>query len=271
MSEAAQRAPRPAGRLGGAASEQPSQRSETVSAQSADGSDPLRLVCADLHAPPLFSLIQGDGSRNGYEPAVARLVADQLDRPLEWVPRPWAEMIPTVQAGGVDGLLCGQGVSAERQRQVDFTRPYAVFDESVLVRAGDPATSAADLRGRRVAAIAGSVNLALADTFDGAEVVAFDGDSDDVFGDMIGALERGEVDAVVDDDVALVPIGDDPRFAVAFTVATRNPWAIAVSKDRPDLLARLDDALGRAIASGALEVAWKQWLPGLDYPFGPAR
>ena len=232
--------------------------------------DPLRLVCADLHAPPLFSLIRPDGTREGYEPAVGHLVAEELGRALEWVPRPWAEMIPAVRAGGVDGLLCGQGVSQQRLRLVDFTRPYAVFDESVLVRAGAPVGSAEDLRGRRVAAIAGSVNLTLAESFDGAEVVAFDGSGDDVFGDMIGALESGAVDAVVDDDVALVPVADDPRFAIGFTVASRNPWAIAVSKDRPDLLARLDDALGRTVESGALALAWKQWLPGLDYPFGRA-
>lgn len=268
MSEAAQRAPGGSVGSGRARSERPSERSDTVS-EAAGGT--LRLVCADLHAPPLFSLMRPDGSREGYEPAVGGLVAEELGCALAWVPRPWARMIPTVRAGGVDGLLCGQGVSEERLRQVDFTRPYAVFDESVLVRAGEPVTSAVDLRGRRVAAIAGSVNLALAESFDGAVVVPFDGAGDDVFGDMVAALETGEVDAVVDDDVALVPIADDPRFAIAFTVPSRNPWAIAVSKDRPDLLARLDDALRRAIASGALEVAWKQWLPGLAYPFGRAR
>lgn len=228
----------------------------------------LRLVCADLHAPPLFSLMRPDGSRDGYEPVVAQLVAEQLGRELHWVPRPWAEMIPAVRAGEADGLLCGQGISPERLAQVDFTRPYAIFDESVLVRAGDEATSAAGLAGRRVAAIAGSVNLKLAESFEGAEVVPFGGDTDDVFGEMIGALEAGDVDAVVDDDVALVPIADDPRFAIAFTVPTRNPWGIAVAKDRPDRLAMLDDALARVIASGELELAWKQWLFPLGFPFG---
>ena len=230
--------------------------------------EPLRLVCADLHAPPLFSLMRADGTRDGYEPAVAQLVAEQLGRELRWVARPWAEMIPSVRAGEADGLLCGQGISPERLALVDFTRPYAIFDESVLVRAGDSATDADGLAGRRVAAIAGSVNLTLAESFAGAEVVPFGGETDDVFGDMIGALERGEVDAVVDDDVALVPIADDPRFDIAFTAPTRNPWGIAVAKDRPDILATLDDALARATEVGGLEVAWKQWLPTLEYPFG---
>lgn len=232
---------------------------------------PLRLVCADLHAPPLFSLMRDDGTREGYEPAVAQLIADQLGRPLEWVPRPWAEMIPSVRAGEADGLLCGQGISLERLQLVDFTRPYAVFDESVLVRAGAPVTAADHLAGRRVAAIAGSVNLKLAETFEGAEVVPFGGETDDVFGDMIGALERREVDAVVDDDVALVPVGDDPRFDIGFTVRTRNRWGIAVAKDRPDRLAMLDDALARVVDAGDLAVAWKQWLPTLEYPFGGDR
>lgn len=231
-------------------------------------SEPLRVVCADLHAPPLFSLILPDGSREGYEPEVARLVAEQLGRTVQWVPRPWAEMIPAARAGEADCLLCGQGISPGRLAQADFTRPYAIFDESLLVRAGAPVESAGDLAGRRVAAIAGSVNLTLAESFAGAEVVPFGGESGDVFGDMVRALESGDVDAVVDDDVALVPIADDPRFDIAFTVATRNPWGIAVAKDRPGRRAMIDDALARVVSSGDLELAWKHWLPTLAFPFG---
>src|SRR5215472_4947449 len=143
--------------------------------------DALRVICIDSEAPPLFQRSR-DGVREGYEPDAAALVADVLGRPLEWVFTPWAEMIPTVRAGGGDAIWCGQGITESRQELVDFTRPYAVFDESVIVAAGrgDEIRTAGDLRGRRVAAIAGSTNMALAETFDGAVLVPFDGSSDDV-------------------------------------------------------------------------------------------
>jgi polar amino acid transport system substrate-binding protein len=228
---------------------------------------PLRLACIDSEAPPLFHLADPVAGRRGYEPAVGELVAAELGRPLEWVCLPWAEMLPAVRRGEADAVLCGQGITEARAALVDFTRPYAVFHESVLVRRGDPVRDAADLEGRRVAAIEGSTNMALAETFAGAVTVAFGGGSDDVFGDMLRALRTGEVDAVVDDDVVFVPLGDHPDFDLAFTVRTGNRWAIGTAKDRPALREQLDAALGRIIADGRLAKAWAQWLPALEYPF----
>lgn len=229
---------------------------------------PLTLVCSDLSAMPLFDLADERGHREGYEPAVGALIAETLGRPLRWEFRSWSDMLPSLADPDVDGVLCGQGISPTRLEVADFTHPYAVFDESVLVRGDDPASSPADLVGRQVAAIAGSVNLTLAQTFEGAYVVPFDGNTDDVFGDMLAALSSGEVDAVVDDDVALLPLDGDERFSVAFTVPTRNPWGIAVSKDRPERLAEIDAALGKVIASGELRQVWEHWLPGLTFPLG---
>jgi polar amino acid transport system substrate-binding protein len=178
-------------------------------------------------------------------------------------------MIPAVKAGDADAVLCGQGITADRQALVDFTRPYAVFHEGVLVRRGTHIATASDLAGRRVAAIDGSTNMALAKTFEGAHPVAFGaGGSDDVYADMLAALESGEVDAVVDDDVVFVPLGEsDPRFELAFTVQTGNRWGIAVAKDRGEVLRELDGALARVIADGRHRRAWDTWLPTLDYPF----
>jgi polar amino acid transport system substrate-binding protein len=226
----------------------------------------LRLVCIDADAMPLFGKSRG-GIRQGYEPAAAALVAETLGRSLEWVFKPWAEMVEAVDAGEGDAIWCGQGITEERLRRVDFTRPYAVFDESLLVRAGSGIRSPEQLAGKRIGAIAGSTNMALAETFDGAELVPFGGESDDVFGEMVGALRAGELDGVVDDDVAFLALADDPDLEIAFTVPTRNEWGVAVSKTRPATREELDGALAQVIGDGRLEACWTSWLPQLAYPF----
>jgi len=227
---------------------------------------PLRLVCVDLPAPPLFHKADADGARRGYEPSAAETVAAKLGRPVQWVITTWSDMIPAVREGRGDAIWCGQGITTQRAAVVDFTRPYAVFDESVLVLADSPVRGPEDLDRLRVAAIAGSTNIALAQTFPGARIVAFDGATADVMGDMVAALRAGEVDAVVDDDVALVPLGDEPDLEVAFTVATRNRWGVAVAKGNQTLRGELDAALGAAIADGSLERVWTQWMPSLRFP-----
>lgn len=229
---------------------------------------PLRLACLDADAPPLFGLWSAQEGRQGYEPAVAELVAAELGRPVEWVRVGWVDMVPAAQRGDADAVLCGQGITDLRRESMDFTRPYAVFHEGVLVRRGDPVRTPADLAGRRVAAIEDSTNMALAQTFDGAVCVPFGSGSDDVYADMLAALRDGDVDAVVDDDVVFVPLGaTHPDYELAFTVQTANRWAISVPKDQQHTLAELDGALARVIADGRLRDAWETWLPTLDYPF----
>lgn len=228
----------------------------------------LRLACVNSDAPPLFGLASPDGRRAGFEPAVAQLLADVVGREVEWAIMPWGAMLPAVQRHEVDAVLCGQGVIPSRQEQVDFTRPYGVFHEGVLCRRGAVVSGPEGLAGKTVAAIAGSTNELLARSFEGAVVVPFSGDSDNVYGDMLAALRGGEIFAVVDDDVVFVPLGEsDPDFELAFVVRTANRWAIGVAKDRPDVLAELDGALAAVIANGRHRKAWEYWLVTLDYPF----
>lgn len=236
--------------------------------ESTAGAPPLRLACLDSDAPPLFGLWSPETGRQGYEPAVAQLIADELGRPLEWVRVGWVDMVPTAQRGEADAVLCGQGITPSRQEVMDFTRPYAVFHEGVLVRRGDPIHSPADLVGKRVAAIEASTNMSLAQTFEGAQCVPFGAGSDDVYADMLHALRAGEVDAVVDDDVVFVPLGEShPDYELAFVVQTGNRWGISVPKDQPETLSQLDGALARILTDGRLRRVWEQWLPTLDYPF----
>lgn len=225
----------------------------------------LTLGCADLDAMPLFGLADADGRRPGYEPDAADLVAAAMGLEVRWTLLAWADFYPAIADGRVDAVWCGQGITDARRRLADFTVPYAVFDESLVVSATNPASTPDDLAGQRIGAIEGSTNLRLAETFPGVEVVAFPGTAD-VFGDMIRALREGAIDGFVDDDVVMVPLGEEPGLRLAFTVETRNRWGVAVRAGNDSLRSALDDALGRVIADGSLGAAWRRHMPWLAFP-----
>ena len=204
----------------------------------------LRLACIDTEAPPLF-LKSPDGIvREGYEPTWRG--ARRTDGSGASV----GDHAVVADAARCAAARGGRGSMWSRNHRLPrgtsrLHQAYGVFHEGVLVRSGSGITSPADLVGRKVAAIADSANMALLLSFEGAIPVPFGGDSDDVFAEMLGALDAGEVDAVVDDDVVFVPLDDDPRYEQAFTVKTGNRWGIGVAKDRPELLAEIDSALLR--------------------------
>ena len=226
----------------------------------------LRLACIDTDAAPLFDRSVDGVHRTGYEPEAADLVAAEMGREVEWVITGWDNMIPMVRAGEADAVWCGQGMIPERIALIDFTQPYAIFNETVLVRAGDPARDRHSMHGYKVGAIANSANIKVARTIEGAEIIEFS--SDDVFGDMIRALRSGEIDAFVDDDVVTIPLADDPDFEVAFTAETRNPWGIGVKPGNTELLADLNTALDAVRADGRLRAVWEKWMPHLPFPLG---
>ncbi|BAU73097.1 substrate-binding periplasmic protein [Metapseudomonas furukawaii] len=227
----------------------------------------FRIICADLPAPPLFWK-DDKGYRHGYESDLGRLLANTLGLPFSFAYHNWADFYPALQADQGEVILCGQGISEYRKTLADFTEPYAIFDEAVMVLRGSTVRSPADLAGKRVGAIANSLNMALAETFADCICVPFGGDSDDVLGDMVQALRDGTIDAFVDDDVALVPLAKEADLAIAFSVPTQNKWGIAVKKGNGQLLAQVNEALAAVKTNGQLEQIWRKWMPSLAYPFG---
>ncbi len=225
----------------------------------------LRLACADLDARPLF-WTELDGRRFGYEPAVAEAVADTLELELEWTFLRWSDFAPALFEERVDAIWCGSAITPEREQQFLYSRPYAVFHESVLIRNGEPIHAPEDLAGRKVGAIAGSTNMALAEQWPGCERIGFDGTSDDVFRDMIDALRQGEIDAVVDDEPAFGGLLDNTDFELAFTVPTANRWGAAMRPDSQALKQEIDRALISLIESGQLRRIWQSQLKTIEYP-----
>lgn len=226
----------------------------------------IKLACIDSAALPLFDKSPDGVSRAGYEPEAAKLVFDRIGAEIQWVMLPWEDMIPAVRRGDADAVWCGQGMTEERAALVDFTKPYAVFNETLIVRADDPARSPEQLSGYKIGAIANSTNMKLAETFPGAELVSF-GASDDVFAEMIEATRSGAIDGFVDDDVVMIPLGqEDPDFVEAFTVMTGNRWGIGVAPGNDGLRAEINAALEATIADGSLAAVWKKWMPLLPFP-----
>lgn len=226
----------------------------------------IRLACIDSEAAPLFEKSPDGKTRSGYEPEAAALVMQRLGAEIEWVMVPWEDMIPAVRRGDADAVWCGQGMTAERAALVDFTTPYAVFNESVIVRAGNPARTPEELRGYRIGAIENSTNMKLAETFPEVTLVSF-GASGDVFGDMIEATRSGDIDGFVDDDVVMIPLAEvDPDFTLAFTVQTGNRWGIGVAPGNDDLRERINEVLAELVQDGSLEAVWTKWMPLLPFP-----
>jgi polar amino acid transport system substrate-binding protein len=224
----------------------------------------LNIIASNFDARPMSYVL--DGMRLGYEPDVTRAVCERLGLKPVWHNLPMAEFYASLKLGQYDLVWFNQAITSERKAWANFTRPYGYFDEAVLVKADSPVSSPADLAGLRVGGLADSTNLALADSFGNAEIVAFPG-SDQVLPEMLQALRAGEIDALIDDElVLLVAATDDPNLKIAFSVPTQIPFGIAVRSGQTELVNTLNVTLDDLIADGTLLQLWTQWIPWKPFP-----
>jgi polar amino acid transport system substrate-binding protein len=226
----------------------------------------LHIAASDFDARPM-SFLTAEGQRTGYEPELARLVCAHLGLTPRWHNLPMAEFYTCLGTGKYDAVWFNQAVTPDRQQVVDFTQPYGLFDEAVLVKTGSGITSVKDLADKRVGGLADSTNIALVDGFEGATAVPYPG-SDQVLPEMLAALRAGEIDALIDDELVLVVAAEeDDALELAFSLPTRVPFAIATAKTNPTLQATLNAAIAATIADGTMAKLWAEWIPWKPFPF----
>lgn len=235
----------------------------------------LHIIASDFDARPMSYVVQSlqdaAPARTGYEPELAQVLCKRLGLEPVWHNLPMSDFYTRLQTGQYDVIWFNQAITPQRQQWVDFTRPYGLFDEAVLVRSDNVAQSPEDLAGKRVGGLADSTNIALAATFAGVETVPYLG-SDQVLPEMLAALRSGEIDALIDDELVLiVPAEEEPAiYRLAFSIPTRVPFAIGVRQRQTELLNALNSGLEALIADGTMATLWSTWIPWKPFPFATA-
>ncbi|MBC8132013.1 MAG: ABC transporter permease subunit, partial [Deltaproteobacteria bacterium] len=163
-------------------------------------------------------------------------------------------LIASLERGTFDVALNGVEVTPALHARVAFTRPYFMFAERLVARAGDARVrDLASLRGLRVGTLAATqawYTLLQA----GAHAIPYEG-VEEPFID----LESGRTDAVLLDDIIVDRYL--PRHVGLRVVADvgMGHYAAAVRKDAGDLRDALDDGLGALARSGELRQILRRW------------
>lgn len=226
----------------------------------------LRIITSDIEARPM-SFVH-DGYRQGFEPALARVVCERLGLVPEWFDQPLKEFYPALSSGEYDVIWFNQVITQERRAWADFSRPYGRFDSGVLVREDSGIEGKAHLSKKRVGVLKESVSIRLLELLPpDIRPVFFDG-CHDVKSDMIQALHDGRIDAIVEDSLVLMAVeAQDSSVRVAFEILTHHPFGIAVLPGNRELVDALNQVLNTLIVDGTLNRLWAQWIPFKPYPF----
>ena len=160
---------------------------------------------------PPYSSQQANGDLVGYEPDIAKKLADSLGVKLKMVNTDGTSRKPVLDSNRVDVDIDAFTATNERAKAVEFTIPYVASGALPLFRKDNPIKSIADLKGKKVSVARGSTNDTLmTKQFPGTTVVRFD-----TIADAIQAVKSKKVDAVMEGFATVgKAVADDSSLAV---------------------------------------------------------
>lgn len=174
------------------------------------------------------------------------------------------ERIPALQSGEVDMVIVVMTITPGREEQVEFSRPYYLAGQSILVqRDARTVSSLRDLGGRRVCVPTESTSEeTLMEVAPGVELVYRE-----TLPACVAALKDDEVDAMSTDDIILAGFAaDDDELVLVGGQFTQEPYGVALPDGDVEFAAFIDGVIEEMIGDGRWGKLYYQYLgdiPGL--------
>lgn len=132
---------------------------------------------------------------DGYDVMMAEQLAEKTDKEVEIVKLDWDNLILSLQNNQIDAIIAGMTDTEEREQEVDFTEPYYISTEVIIVKKDSDladATSLEDFSGKKVQ---GQMNTLYDTIIDQIPDVVHE-PAAETFPAAIQALQAGSIDAV---------------------------------------------------------------------------
>lgn len=235
------------------------------------------IVLSYRNGAPPFSFKDREGRVRGYSVELCMRVAAAIQKELsipelkiDWVSVEAATRLEAVASGKVD-VDCGTTtITLSRMQIVDFSVPIFVDGGGVLTRAKKKATRMADLKGKRIAVIAGTTTeQALVGALNALTAPAVLVPVTNA-GEGMALLNDGKVDGYAGDRIVLANLklrSPNPG-ALAFVTGdfSYEPYGLVVRRDDPDFKLAVNRTLVNLYRTGDIDTIFQRWLGALGRP-----
>lgn len=218
------------------------------------------VVATNPEWPPMEFL---DDNKNiiGYDVDMFKAVAAEAGMEAEFKMTAWDGIFAGIAAGNYDVIASAVTITPERQRAFAFTVPYYDVRQIVVLRKGDSASDFADLAGKVIGGQIGTTGIFVAQK-SGVKMTIREYDN---VGLAMQDLLNSRIDAVVcDSPVALYYANQKEGFSDQLTVAFRTEatesFGFVVSKNRKDLVERLNKGIEAVRAKGIEAEIIRKWM-----------
>ena len=196
-----------------------------------------------------FEYRQG-GKIVGFDIDLAQEIANDTGRQLVVEEMNFDGLIAALQAGKIDMAVAGMSVTPERSQNVNFSNPYYLASQMIVVRDNDQRIkSKTDLTGKKIGVQLGSTGDTIVGQLPHVTKIQFS-----AVPAVLQELRSGRIDAaVLDNAPAETYIKTNPDLKMLDTKLSEENYAIAMRKDRTDLLDQVNATIKRVRQDGTYQ------------------
>lgn len=193
----------------------------------------------------------------GFDVDVVKAIAKKLGLEAEFIKTPFDTIFRNLAQGKFDMVASATTITAEREKEVDFSEPYFPADQSLMVKKGSDIKTVDNLKGKTVGAQLGTTGAAYAkDKTDAKSVRTYD-----LIDDAFKALGAGQVDAVINDcPVSKYAERAHPDLVVVRAIATHELYGFVFPSGSDALREAFNKELAAVKDDGTVKSIQDKWL-----------
>jgi aspartate/glutamate/glutamine transport system substrate-binding protein len=198
------------------------------------------------------------GQIEGLDADLCRQIAKDYGIQPQFVKVDSDDRIPLLNAGKIDFIIGTMQVTDARKNEIDFSHPYYIAGQSLLVRRDSDIRSVSDLNGKVVCSVEGSASERRrierkAPQADFLELASYP--------EAGRALLGGRCDAISNDERVLFGLLEQFKGTeLRGGPFTKERLAVGIRKGKTDLLEMVNVALETMKADGRLKALYKTWI-----------
>ncbi len=211
------------------------------------------VVAMELAYPP-FETKDEAGNPMGISVDLAKAFGEHIGREVVIENTAWDGLIPSLQTGKADMVISSMTITAERDKVVDFSVPYANTMLAILTNKDAGVEKAEDLNqsGKVIAVKTGSTGHSYAQAnLTNAEILALADESA-----CVTEVAQGKADGFIYDQLTIYrnwKNNEDTTAAVFIPFQDADRWGAAVAEGNSELKAQFDDFIAKFKEEGGFD------------------
>lgn len=222
------------------------------------------IVGTNVPWPPFEDYNISSGKYEGIDMEIVQHIADHLGVTLEIKPMEFDALIGAVQTGQIDIAISSFTIRPDREESIDFSVPYYIANQAVLVHEDSTISTVDDLAGKTLGAQLGTTGAYWIQE-ELVDKQLTPQSSFTTYDSIIAAVlvvENGQKHAAVLDTPVAYKYANDTAYSlkVGLVIPTNEQYGICCPEEEPELLEAVNTVINQIKADGTLDQIILKWV-----------